>query len=153
MKKYDVLYFASGSIKIVKHFDRNPLITSKIYKDVEKVVTIAAKNLDNENGDLFLLGITNLCLYKLCLLQRHSLNADEEYLLALFGRVLKKKNVEKMTTEEVKVLMEDFAGHIFYDITSNKRGKYYYENVNNVPVGLLKIVGFNSLGMEENYEG
>ena len=151
MKKYDFLYFDIGADKILKEFGRNKLFLLKTGDDVRRIVQLSAKNLKNENGIAFLNGLTNICLYRLCLLQRTTLNASEEHLLALFGRVLAKKNVADMNVNAVKVLMEDFTAHLFYDITYDKKSKYV-ANRYHVPLELLKIVGYSSLNIEKELE-
>jgi hypothetical protein len=149
MKKYNFLFLPIGTERIVKHFNISRNFLLKCDGDVRRIVQISAKNLKNENGQCFLTALTNYVLYKLVTLQRSALNVEEERLLALFGRVLGKKDLDKMTDDQVKVLAEDFCAHLFWDVTSDRNSRHYMQNKHNVPVGLLKLVGFISLNQEE----
>jgi hypothetical protein len=149
MKNYDMLYFNSGSNKILSHFGVNKIFLQKTDTDTERTVRYFAKNLDNDNGLAFLTAITNMVLYKLCVLKRKSLSPDDELLLALFGKTLAKKDVRAMTIEQVKVLAEDFGRHLFWDITEDKSSRNWVPHKTNIPVGLLKLVGYTSLNLED----
>jgi hypothetical protein len=155
MKKYDILYFESGTQKIIKELNISKTLLLKTEADVRRIVQISAKNINKSLvvGELFLTALTNLYLYRLAILGRNSLNVEEESLLSLFGRVLNKKNLDEMSDSAIKILTEDFTQHIFEDITYNREVRNWVPHKNSVPSDLLKLVGYSSLNQEDSHEG
>ncbi len=152
MKKYNFLYFPLGTDKIIKQYNINKNFLLKCESDVRRIVQLSADNLKNENGQCFLTALTNFVLFKLAVLQRHSLNTEEERYLALFGRVLSRNDVDKMSENQIKILSEDFCIHFFWDVTADKGNRNHMYHKHNVPVELLKIVGYISLNQENSNE-
>lgn len=154
MNKNNYLFTDVGTSKILKKYPYTKPIYDNIRTSVIMILTKDSFDLDITNNyfNYFVTAISNMFYYKLCVLARTKLNVEEEQLIILFGKTLKKRDWSKINDDDACYLARDFGGHIFYEITSNKNMVHYLRGVDFVPTTLIKLIGQSSFGLLQQVE-
>lgn len=150
MNKDDVLYTDAGTKRIINRFKLQPKFFQSVKTDIDTLLSYSIKNKECYQYRYFLTALSNMFLFKLSTMVRHKLNSEEQQQILLFGRVLKTKILAELQDSYIRDLCNDFAQHIFYDITYDKSNKNWMPNIDNIPIDLLKTVNPCSLNVYED---
>lgn len=147
MNKDDVLYTEAGTKRIINRFKLQPKFFHSIKSDIDSLLSYSVKNKECYQYRYFLTALSNLYMFRLATMVRHRLNVEEEQQILLFGRVLKPKILAELQDPYIRDLCNDFAQHIFYDITCDKGNKNWSPHIDNIPIALLKVINPCSLNI------
>ncbi len=149
----DYLYTYTGTKRIYSTYNVSKVLYDITRNNIIKILSIKlGARLNHEVGQKFTIALTNLFLYRFCVLGRDRFNTEEERLLILFSKVLYPKDFDNFDDDSIKVLVRDFAGHIFFDLTSDKKHRHYLAGQEWIPFPLLNMMSFTSFSMSKKKE-
>lgn len=147
MTKEDTLYTEIGTKRIVNRFKLQPKFFNSVKIDIDSLLSYSIKTKECYQYRYFLTALSNMYTFRLASMIRQKLNTEEQQQILLFGRVLKQKILTELTDSYIRELCNDFAQHIFYDITYDKGNKNWLPHIDNIPISLLKVVNSCSLNI------
>ena len=95
------------------------------------------------------IGLFNLMLYRLLLLNQRTMSLVDKRNLYLIINSIKGDDINSVKPTYIKRKMRDFSDILFKDITSNKESCNYVQPYYGVPVSLVKLFSASAFGLEK----
>ena len=143
-----IIFSDVGTNKILTRLNIRKETFLSVRKQIKNILDMM---IDGEArlSEKFLTGLSNLYIYKLGILIRNKIDTEEQLQIIRFCKVLRQKDLNNLSSDKMVEHISDFARHVFFELTSNRKHRGYLRSEEEIPLDLIRLLGKESFDVRE----